>query len=96
MDARSRSQWKSDGVVGAVFISSDPREDLNSLVENAAATLFQAEGDKTPIVVYCSNKGCSDSKLVAKSIRELELDTPVFQLLEDLGPCWGKENCKVK
>ncbi len=96
IDARSRSQWMSDGVVGALFISSDPREDLADLIDQNMEALFQAEVNKTPIIVYCANVGCSDSKMVTEKIQETGISAKIYQLFGGAGSVINDSRIKKK
>ena len=96
VDARSRSEWKSDGVVGALFISSDPREDLSGLIDQNIEALFQAEINKIPIIIYCGNVGCSDSKMVTDKIKETGISANIYQLFGGAGSVINDGRIKKK
>lgn len=81
VDARTRSLWMHDGVVGSLFISADPRENLDELIDREAESLFSSmDLEKKLVVVYCNKKGCSDSKTVVNRIKDIGFDLQVLQL----------------
>lgn len=80
VDARSRSDWQYDGVKGSLFISSDPRENTEELIEENSQALFEAEQQGIAVVIYCNASGCSDSGMVKKQLMDAGFELPIFLL----------------
>lgn len=67
VDARSRAEWKENGLEGSIFWNMDPKEDANVLEAEAAPHIAAAE----LVVVYCGSEKCGVSREVAERIRKL-------------------------
>lgn len=80
IDARSRRQWASNGLVGSLFISSDPREEMEQLIAENMQALFDAETEECLVVIYCDQVVCSDSKNVVVALREAGFKINLFRL----------------
>jgi rhodanese-related sulfurtransferase len=76
VDARSREEWRRDGLPGSVLWNLDPSEDMQVFEAEVAARMFE-----TPkVIVYCGDENCGVSRQVAQRIREIGLDVEVFVL----------------
>lgn len=76
IDARSRSDWKRNGIEGSILWNLDSAEDANAMEAEAITRIFE-----TPfVVIYCSDKGCGTSKKIAERILELGMDAEVHVL----------------
>lgn len=76
VDARSRNEWRSDGLPGSVLWNLDPSEDMQAFEAEVAARIFE-----TPrVIVYCGDENCGVSRQVAQRIKEIGLDAEVFVL----------------
>lgn len=73
VDARSRSEWKENGLEGSILWNMDPKEDDTAFESEAAPRVFAAE----LVVVYCSSESCGTSRQVADRIRKLDLGPSV-------------------
>ncbi len=73
VDARSRSEWKKNGLAGSILWNMDPKEDDMAFESEAAARVFAAE----LVVVYCGSEACGTSRQIAERIRNLNLGPPV-------------------
>lgn len=82
IDARSRAQWQSNGKQGSLFITLDPREDLQLLIEQNMQRLYQAEQAKELVVIYCNQTNCSDSQLVKNALTEAGFELNIKILVE--------------
>ncbi len=67
VDARSRAEWKANGIKGSVLWNMDPKEDPNAMEAEAAPHIAAAE----QVVVYCGSEKCGTSREVAERIRKL-------------------------
>jgi len=70
VDARARRDWEANGVEGSVLITEDRREDKNTLIGDAFPKIAEAEENGRKMVIYCAQSGCSDSKTIARALRE--------------------------
>jgi rhodanese-related sulfurtransferase len=73
VDARSRSDWESNGIKGSILWNMDPKEDEMAFEADAAAHIVAAE----LVVVYCGSEACDTSRQIADRIRSLGLGAPV-------------------
>ena len=65
IDARSRSDWKKNGLPGSILWNYDEGEDFNAMEAEAVMKIFE-----TPyVVVYCADLGCATSTKIAQHIR---------------------------
>jgi rhodanese-related sulfurtransferase len=76
VDARSRADWRKNGLPGSVLWNLDPAED---------ATAFEAEvamriAETPRAIVYCGDENCGVSRQVAARIREIGLEAEVSVL----------------
>jgi rhodanese-related sulfurtransferase len=76
VDARSRADWRRDGVPGSVLFNIDPAEDMNQIEAEAAQRISEA----TRVVVYCASESCGTSRQVAGRIRAMGLGPQVYVL----------------
>lgn len=76
VDARSRSDWKRDGLPGSLLFNIDPAEDMNRMEAEAAQRISEAER----VVVYCASESCGTSRQVAGRIRDMGLGPQVYVL----------------
>lgn len=76
VDARSRSEWRENGLEGSILWNMDPKEDDMAFESEAAPRVFAAE----LVVVYCSSEACGTSRQIADRIRKLDLGPPVKAL----------------
>jgi rhodanese-related sulfurtransferase len=91
VDARTRSEWKRDGMPGSVLWNQEPGEDAQAFEAEIVPLILE-----TPrVVVYCGNDNCGLSREIAKKIRALELNAEVsvlrggWQALSDAGKIKG-------
>lgn len=68
VDARPRADWTRDGVPGSILVTEHRDENLDALVAEAFPRLVGAKR----VVVYCSDVDCGTSKLIAKTLGELD------------------------
>lgn len=73
VDARSRSEWKENGLKGSILWNMDPKEDANLFEAEAAPHIAAAD----LVVVYCGSEKCGTSREIAGRIRRMELGPPV-------------------
>jgi rhodanese-related sulfurtransferase len=76
VDARTRSDWEKDGVVGSLLWNLDPAEDMQAFEAEAAVRMVAA----SRVVVYCSDENCGVSRQIAERIRKLDLGPEVLVL----------------
>lgn len=76
VDARSRADWKRNGLEGSILWNLDSVEDANAMEAEAVTRIFNSPY----VVVYCGDKGCGTSKKIAERIRELQLGAEVHVL----------------
>jgi rhodanese-related sulfurtransferase len=76
VDARSRGDWKKNGLPGSILWNLDPAEDMRVFEADAAPQLL---GSHT-VVVYCSDENCGVSRQVAERIKALDLGPKVLVL----------------
>jgi rhodanese-related sulfurtransferase len=76
VDARSRADWKRNGVPGSVLWNLDPSEDMSAF--EAAVALRVTEVPR--VIVYCADEACGVSLQVAERIRALGLGAEVSVL----------------
>lgn len=67
IDARSRAEWKKNGLKGSVLWNMDPKEDPNTMEAEAAPHIATAE----MVVIYCSSERCGTSREIADRIHKL-------------------------
>lgn len=77
VDARSRAEWKENGVAGSILWNLDPKEDQNEM--EAGSVSHIASGVEL-VVVYCSSEACGTSRQIAERIRRLDLGPKVKTL----------------
>jgi rhodanese-related sulfurtransferase len=76
VDARSRADWKKNGLPGSVLWNLDPAEDMQAFEADVALRVAE-----TPrVIVYCGDENCGLSRQVADRIRALGLGTEVYVL----------------
>lgn len=75
VDARSRSEWETDGLADSILWNLDPKEDNQAFEAGAAAVIF--ESGASLVVVYCGSEACGTSRSVAGRIRSLNLGPEV-------------------
>jgi rhodanese-related sulfurtransferase len=76
VDARSRSEWKKNGLPGSVLWNLDPAEDAAAMEAEVAMKIAG-----TPrAVVYCGDENCGVSRQVAERIRALGMGAEVSVL----------------
>jgi rhodanese-related sulfurtransferase len=76
VDARSRADWKRNGLPGSVLWNLDPAEDMQAF--EAEVALRVAETPR--VIVYCGDENCGVSRQVADRIRTLGLGAEVSVL----------------
>lgn len=76
VDARSRENWRRDGLPGSILWNIDPDEDMRVFEAEAAPHILEA----SKVVVYCDNENCGTSHQVAARIRALDLGGDVVVL----------------
>jgi rhodanese-related sulfurtransferase len=76
VDARSRADWKKNGIPGSVLWNLDPAEDMRAF--EAEVALRVAETPR--VIVYCGDEACGVSRQVAERIRSLGLGAEVSVL----------------
>lgn len=87
VDARSRADWKKNGLGGSLLWNLDPSEDMQAF-EAAAAEKIAISPQ---VVVYCGDENCGVSRQVAARIRALDLGAEVrvlhggWRALKDAG-----------
>lgn len=76
VDARSRADWKRNGLPGSVLWNLDPAEDMQAFEAEVALRVTE-----TPrVIVYCGDENCGLSRQVADRIRALGLGAEVSVL----------------
>lgn len=90
VDARSRAEWKKDGMKGSVLWNLDPAEDANAMEAAAAASIYGAE----LVVVYCGSEACGTSRQVAERIRKMDLGPQVKVLRGGWAALKGNRNLR--
>ena len=77
IDARSRSEWKKNGVPDSILWNLDAAEDFSAMEADAVMKIFN-----TPyVIVYCGDKGCGTSRKIAEHITDkLQLEAEVHIL----------------
>ena len=76
VDARSRAEWRRDGVPGSLLFNINPAEDMNQMEAAAAQRISEA----ARVVVYCASDSCGVSSQVAARIRAMGLGPEVYVL----------------
>jgi len=76
VDARSRAEWKENGLEGSILWNMDPKEDAYLFEREAAPHIAAAE----LVVVYCGSEKCGTSREVAEKIRGLDFGPEVKTL----------------
>jgi rhodanese-related sulfurtransferase len=76
IDARPRADWTRDGVPGSILVTDHRDENLDVLIAEAFPRLVGAKR----VVIYCSDVGCGTSKMIAKTLRELEAGPQIVYL----------------
>jgi len=73
IDARSRADWKKNGLPGSILWNLDPAEDMNAFEAETAMRIAE-----TPrVIVYCGDENCGVSRQVAKRILDIGLTDDV-------------------
>ena len=76
VDARSRKDWKKNGLPGSVLWNLDPGEDMQVFEADVAMRIME-----TPqVIVYCGDENCGLSHQIADKIRGLQLGADVSVL----------------
>lgn len=76
VDARSRGEWRENGLTGSVLWNLDPDEDMTAFEAEVAMRIME-----TPrVIVYCGDENCGVSRQVAERIRALGLGAEVSVL----------------
>jgi rhodanese-related sulfurtransferase len=73
VDARSRADWKNNGIPGSVLWNLDPAEDMQAFEAEVAVRAAAIPR----IIVYCGDEACGTSRQVAERIRALGLGAEV-------------------
>lgn len=73
VDARARKDFEKGHLEGAQLLNTDPKEDFETLFQEAFPQLALAE----TIVIYCGQSGCRASAEVADLLKAKDLDIPV-------------------
>lgn len=73
VDARSRAEWKENGLNGSVLWNLDPKEDAQQFEAEVAMRVV----DAGLVVVYCGSEACGTSRQIADRIRALDLGPQV-------------------
>jgi rhodanese-related sulfurtransferase len=76
VDARSRADWKKNGVPGSVLWNLDPAEDMQAFEAELALRI----AEMPRVIVYCGDEACGVSRQVADRIRALGLGAEVSVL----------------
>lgn len=76
IDARSRSDWQTNGLPGSILWNLDPSEDMQAFEAEAAMRI--AENPR--VVVYCGDENCGVSRQIAERVRALGLGAEVSVL----------------
>jgi rhodanese-related sulfurtransferase len=76
VDARSRTDWKKNGLPGSVLWNLDPAEDMGAFEAEAAVRIAEVPR----VIVYCGDESCGVSRQVAERIRALGLGAEVSVL----------------
>lgn len=76
VDARSRTDWKKNGLPGSVLWNLDPAEDMQAFEAELAVRITEIPR----VIVYCGDEACGVSRQVAERIRALGLGAEVSVL----------------
>ncbi len=76
VDARSREDWRRNGMPESVLWNLDPDEDMQAFEAEAAGRIFESPR----VIVYCGDENCGVSRQVAGHIRKLGLEAEVSVL----------------
>lgn len=76
VDARSRAEWKKNGLEGSILWNLDPSEDMLAFESEAAVRIAASPR----VVVYCGDENCGLSRQIASAIRKMDLGAEVFVL----------------
>jgi rhodanese-related sulfurtransferase len=76
VDARSRADWKSNGVPGSLLWNLDPAEDMRAFEAEGAARIVTSR----LVIVYCGDENCGVSRQVAARIRALDFGPEISVL----------------
>ena len=76
VDARSRADWKKNGLPGSVLWNLDPSEDMSAFEAEVALRISEVPR----VIVYCGDENCGVSRQVAERIRALGLGAEVSVL----------------
>jgi rhodanese-related sulfurtransferase len=76
VDARSRADWKKNGLPGSVLWNLDPAEDMQAFEAEVALRITEVPR----VIVYCGDENCGVSRQVAERIRALGLGAEVSVL----------------
>ena len=76
VDARSRADWETNGLPGALLWNLDPAEDMQGFEAEGAARILTSR----QVVVYCGDENCGVSRQIASRIRALDLGPEVLVL----------------
>ncbi len=68
IDARTRTEWQTNGFPGSILWNLDPKEDA---LQMEAEAITKASESKL-IVVYCTSKACDSSRQIAAKIRTFD------------------------
>lgn len=76
VDARTRKEWKKNGLKGSVLWNLDQSEDMSAFEAEIVPLILE-----TPrVIVYCGGEECGLSRQVANRIRALDLGADVSVL----------------
>lgn len=73
IDARSRADWKKNGLPGSVLWNLDPSEDMQAFEAEVASKVAVSP----QVMVYCGDENCGVSRQVAARIRALDLGAQI-------------------
>lgn len=76
IDARSRSDWETNGVPGSILWNLDANEDFQKFEADAMERLIEGP----PVIVYCNEGNCGISMQVVERILKLEVTGEVYAL----------------
>lgn len=77
IDARSRTEWKKNGLPDSILWNFDASEDFSSMEAEAVMKIF----NRPYVVIYCADKGCGTSRKIAEHItNKLQLNAEVHIL----------------
>lgn len=76
IDARSRADWKKNGLPGSLLWNLDPSEDMQAFEAEVASKVAVSPR----VIVYCGDENCGVSRQVAARIRALDLGAQIHVL----------------